>query len=95
MYSSPNRRSNNEWTLPFMAWELRLYLDTHPEDEKALAVYKQLCAKLDGCVGACHTPTGQDPESSRWSWIDDPWPWQAEANVSDMPTQGGSEGEVL
>ena len=48
MYSSPNRRSSNEWTLPFMAWELRLYLDTHPEDEKALAVYKQICAKLDG-----------------------------------------------
>ena len=92
MYSSPNRQNRNEWTLPFMAWELRLYLDTHPGDEKALAAYKQVCTKLDSCAGACQTPTGQD-QNDRWSWIDDPWPWQTEANLPETQLPGCCEEE--
>lgn len=92
MYSSSSRGS--EWTLPFMAWELRLYLDTHPDDEKALAAYRQICASLESCSGACRTPAGDitDGGAKRWTWIDDPWPWQAEANLSDIPGKNESEG---
>lgn len=44
----------NEYALPFAAWELRLYLNTHPDDERALAAYKQLCAAQgDKCNYAC------------------------------------------
>ena len=91
MYSS-NRGS--EWTLPFMAWELRLYLDTHPNDEKALNAYRQICAKLESCSGACRTPAGEmtDGDSRRWTWIDDPWPWQTEANLADVTGKNESEG---
>ncbi len=46
----------NEYALPFAAWELRLYLDTHPEDEAALREYRRLCAMSGGhCNYACHT----------------------------------------
>ena len=46
----------NEYALPFAAWELRLYLDTHPNDERALAAYRQLCAAAgDKCNYACNT----------------------------------------
>ena len=42
--------------LSFAAWELRLYLDTHPWDEKALSAYKKLCeAQGSKCTYACHT----------------------------------------
>ena len=89
MYSR-SRQNRNEWTLPFMAWELRLYLDTHPDDEKALAAYNQVCAKLDSCAGACNT---QGDTSERWNWVDDPWPWQTEANIPDVPGQCCDKGE--
>ena len=90
------RKPINEYTLPFAAWELRLYLDTHPEDEKALAAYRQICLTR-GCDYACHTPEGENGSSchltarqkqntcgcggiERWSWIDGPWPWEPDAN---------------
>lgn len=45
-----------EYALSFAAWELRLYLDTHPDDERAFTAYKQLCAAQGGgCNYACHT----------------------------------------
>ena len=48
--------TTNEYAIPFAAWELRLYLDTHPDDERALAAYRQLCASQgDNCSYACHT----------------------------------------
>lgn len=47
----------NEYTLPFAAWELRLYLNTHPDDEAALREYRRICNMTDGkCNYACHTP---------------------------------------
>lgn len=49
-----------EYALSFAAWELRLYLDTHPNDEKALAAYKQLCAaQANTCNYACSTCQGR------------------------------------
>ncbi len=49
----------NEYALPFAAWDLRLYLDTHPDDECALREYRRLCAMAGGhCNYACHTPDG-------------------------------------
>ena len=44
----------NDYALPFAAWDLRLYLDTHPCDERAFAAYKQLCAAAgEKCSYAC------------------------------------------
>ena len=47
-----------EYSIPFAAWELRLYLNTHPDDEKALPAYRQLCAECESagvekCNYAC------------------------------------------
>ncbi len=81
----------NKWALPFAAWELRLYLDTHPYDQRALATYRQICAAT-GPNYACATPQGMtsgttpscrgtDGEAESWAWIEGPWPWQVEANI--------------
>ena len=87
-----------EYALSFAAWELRLYLDTHPDDEKALAAYKQLCAAQGNVCGyACNTAQGRmqnqasngcaQPQRNvcgdkTWTWVNGPWPWEYEANVN-------------
>ena len=102
-----------DYTLPFAAWEIRLYLNSHPNDRCALKLYDQLMKKarcanyasidLD-CSYVCEEPAGsvldwmdnaacascgnldelmehtcecQEGDSCplRWSWVDDPWPW--------------------
>jgi len=77
-----------DYAIPFSAWELRLYLDTHPCDERALAAYRQLCAANPGgkCNYACAVNDGGGcscgTDDKVWRWIDDPWPWEPEANCT-------------
>lgn len=57
-----------EYSLPFAAWELRLYLDTHPDDSEAFAKYKAICAAAgDKCNYACHTTDTVSNRRSRES----------------------------
>jgi spore coat protein JB len=70
-------------TLEFTAVDFNLYLDTHPDDQRALSDYTNTVAGLQRlratyirCAGPL-TPT--DPSgSNRWNWIAEPWPWQIE-----------------
>jgi len=66
----------------FAAWELRLYLNTHPHDKEALALFRKLCKeteepnyatsflKDDGCTGG-------------WGWVKNPWPWEFDCQCGD------------
>lgn len=65
-------------TAAFSAWEVRLYLNTHPDDECALKLYQQLCQQAPRPNYACTFAPCMD--HGRWTWIDDPWPWECEAN---------------
>ncbi|MBQ8537249.1 MAG: spore coat protein CotJB [Clostridia bacterium] len=79
-----------DYALPFAAWEVRLYLDTHPEDRQALALYQTLCqqcgqadnyACIDSAMNqACRecpsTPLTAPACPLRWTWVDEPWPWE-------------------
>lgn len=56
----------------FTAWELRLYLDTHPGDANALQFFQQMCQQSKQPNYACAFV----PCTERWKWIDDPWPWE-------------------
>lgn len=62
----------------FAAWELRLYLNTHPCDEQALKLFRKYARKADqpNYAGAFAFDDGC-PE--RWSWTDAPWPWEHNA----------------
>ena len=53
--------------LGFAAWELRLYLDTHPSDLSALDLYRRNCEAMDAPPPSAH---------DRWDWTDGPWPWE-------------------
>ncbi|MBR6570897.1 MAG: spore coat protein CotJB [Clostridia bacterium] len=122
----------------FAAWELRLYLNMNPCDQKALKLYRQYCSKLNGCGYACvkdcgHTGSSyaapvqpraktccdndisfaravrtekddgfirvgtpvrekdvfvradsacceEEHDAGRWTWGDEPWPWELGAS---------------
>lgn len=68
----------------FAAWELHLYLDSHPhcpEAAKKLAEYRELSKKLHAEYEDKYGPLNETSrDTSRWAWISDPWPWEAEAN---------------
>ena len=64
--------------LSFAAWEMRLYLNTHPDDENALQMYQQLCRQMKSPSYACvFAPCSSN---GTWNWIQDPWPWELCAN---------------
>jgi len=56
----------------FAIWELRLYLNTHPCDQQALALMRKLVAQMDEDCGCVYTPDC----GNRWSWTEGPWPWE-------------------
>lgn len=62
----------------FAAWEVRLYLNTHPNDPGALHLFEQLCQQ--GCSPSYACAFVPCTAAGRWSWLDDPWPWEICAN---------------
>ena len=71
--------------LDFMAVDLGLYLDTHHEDEEAIAEYVRIIKSADAV--RCQYEAQYGPLCSfrsyaggQWKWIDNPWPWNSCAN---------------
>ena len=65
----------DEQAAAFAAWELRLYLNTHPNDKRALALFRKLCKEADDPNYATSFLEDMDCDSG-WDWTDDPWPWE-------------------
>ena len=70
--------------LSFALDELRLFLDTHPEDQEALESYSRLQKQRENAVASyqtCHGPLAfyQKTGYERWSWTEQPFPWEKEA----------------
>ena len=59
----------------FAAWDLRLYLDTHPDDEDAKALFRRLCEETDDPNYATTFLT-EGCCDGQWRWHDQPWPWE-------------------
>ena len=63
----------------FMATDLRLYLDIHPDDERALELYRDAVRQYKACKAAFEdtfypltaTSAGRD---GTWDWIDGNFP---------------------
>lgn len=68
----------------FAAWELHLFLDTHPNNcdaARKLEEYRQAIERLTKEFEEKFGPIGETPQNtSRWAWISEPWPWEKEAN---------------
>ena len=65
----------------FALIEMNLYLDTHPDDREAMELMNAYRQKREELIGAYesrfgpYVVTAADVEGPRWSWVDDPWPW--------------------
>jgi spore coat protein JB len=67
----------------FVAIELNLYLDTHPDDMAALHDYnyavdnsRMLAARYEASFGPLYNFGLQNNSDKSWQWINSPWPWE-------------------
>ncbi|MGE5396613.1 MAG: spore coat protein CotJB [Chitinophagales bacterium] len=66
----------------FTAVELNLFLDTHPEDRKALSDFNETVKKLNQFKAQYEqkygplTNFGYVTSEYPWHWVDEPWPWE-------------------
>ena len=72
-------------SLGFAVQELALYLDTHREDQEALALYREYQQMYDKCRQLYIQENGplthgMPATAEGYTWLDDPWPWEYCAN---------------
>ena len=63
----------------FAVTELALYLDTHPDDEKALCLHNKYCKELKELKDAyqkVYGPLTIEYPCNKWRWLEEPWPWE-------------------
>ena len=65
----------------FAAYDLGLYLNTHPTDKRAIAMHHELTVKLNAITDDFQRKFGPLTRSASknhdtWDWISDPWPWE-------------------
>lgn len=70
--------------LDFVAHELHLYLDTHPEDEEAFAMFQKI-SKLAGTAHEKYVKlygpvdSADIADAKSFTWLKNPWPWDYSA----------------
>lgn len=65
--------------LSFAVLELALYLDTHPDDRRALCLhnnYAKELKELKDKYQKVYGPLTLDFPCNKWRWIEEPWPWE-------------------
>ncbi|HCR83196.1 spore coat protein CotJB [Muricomes intestini] len=67
----------------FAVDDVKLFLDTHPCDEDAMAYFREYSRMRNEALkeyaarfGPLTVDTAVYSCSDKWTWIDDPWPWQ-------------------
>ena len=63
----------------FAIIELGLYLDTHPDDEKALCLHNEYANKfkmLEDKYQKMYGPLSIMYPCKKWRWLEEPWPWE-------------------
>ena len=75
--------------LDFIAVDLALYLNTHPENTEAIQAYNQVITaadtvrmKYEEAYGPLCSFRSYATNTSHWEWNNNPWPWQAAGNIS-------------
>jgi len=76
-------------TLDFIATDMALYLDTHPDNAAAIAEYNRIAEaasllrnKYEAEFGPMNSYRSQGTNDRVWNWTDEPWPWQGSFNFS-------------
>ncbi len=66
----------------FAAWEMRLYLNTHPNDKEALALFCKLCNEAEE-ENYATTFLTDECCTNVWNWVKNPWPWEYDCQCGD------------
>lgn len=69
----------------FALVDINLFLDTHPTDKGALECFSKYQKIYDSLVKEYEEKFGalmskRVDTNKGWTWIDNPWPWEMEAN---------------
>lgn len=65
--------------LNFAIVELALYLDNHPEDQRALCLYREYAKRfkeLTDKYQKIYGPLSIYFPCNKWRWLEEPWPWE-------------------
>ncbi|MEE3334271.1 MAG: spore coat protein CotJB [Ruminococcus sp.] len=65
----------------FAAADLKLYLDTHPNDSETLqklSEFSEKYMKEKEKFEKLYGPLTSGSDSNKWIWINSPWPWENE-----------------
>ena len=67
--------------LAFSMFDLHLFLNTHPDDAGALAMYSQYQQKYLAAAAEFERKYGpltamNGISDNQWKWIRSPWPWE-------------------
>ena len=63
----------------FAVTERALYLDTHPDDTKALCLHNKYAKELKELKDKyqkVYGPLTYNYPCNKWRWIEEPWPWE-------------------
>lgn len=69
--------------LNFAVIELGLYLDTHPEDQRALCLHRKYAKELKDLKDKYQKVYGPLTiyfPCNKWRWLEEPWPWEGGMN---------------
>lgn len=69
----------------FAIYEVALYLDAYPTNQKALRFYEEHLARLKALKEEYRQKYGpltiyDNLSTGEWQWVNGPWPWEREAN---------------
>lgn len=65
--------------LDFAIIELGLYLDTHPDDQRALCMHREYAKHvkdLKDKYQKIYGPLTIFYPCNKWRWLEEPWPWE-------------------
>lgn len=77
----------NQWQqYNFALTDLSLYLDLHPNDQNALALYNQynqILKQIEEKYNSMYPPLSQNSiyitKNNNWNWLTAAWPWEGES----------------
>lgn len=65
--------------LQFAITDIGEYLNTHPDDEKAICLHREYCQRLRDLSNKyqkIYGPLTIEFPCNKWRWIEEPWPWE-------------------
>lgn len=69
----------------FAVYDMLLFLDTHPEDKKAFALFRSLVQKARELKASYERQYGplsimSAADYDEFKWLESPWPWEKGGN---------------